>query len=416
MHSHFSVILLCLSGVYGISSTFDNIKWEDLKQIINGQSSIKEWETAMEQDLIYKHGNDSQGFYKVKEAVNDYAEIVRADDSALNTFETLRDIIKTAYQCTLAKYASLATFLLLQDFWQIRSRTLYTLDFVKQHPSSRWVGPEKRDIMYRGYFHKFSHGKYHLDYDVNVEEEPFQLFTKHDLSTRKSQEIHNILAAMIGKTLGVNIKHNIYPDVIKATFRNQYRRERIDLLNKFICVLNESIILLDNFIVDKCVQHEGNFVKNFESLKTGLDGDLMWLLAQFDELKDRRAVRLYHDFTNPIPPNDSPVKASGCFVKNLEINVAGYKWDLPNTTNPTAIYGQTANRQSETKYKIVETAKEPQSEVSIAMVSIRDPRTTDIDHPQPRTMGPVDDFPGILDTHHSFPGTTSTEQPSSSRG
>ncbi|XP_050427406.1 uncharacterized protein LOC126837520 [Adelges cooleyi] len=364
MYSHFSVILLCLSGVYCISSRIDNLEWEELNEILKGQTDIEEWSVTMDQYILKKNDDGSKTPFHVGNALEKFAHEVEVDESALEKFGSIHDTIKTAYQCALAKYTSLANFLIVQDILMVRKLTDDAVDYVNLS--------EEQDIntLFRQTFHEYSKERYHLDFDVNVDADQFNILTKHGYDTKQKQEIHNIFFDMIRKEIGVNIRHKTYPDVLKANLPNQHEQERVETLNKLICVLNESIMLLDNFIVDKCVEHEGNFVKNFESLKNGVTGDLMWLLHYYDEQKARGAVELYSDFTRT-----HPIGASGCFVENLEIKVAGLQWDLPNNNIPT-IYGPTAYRQTETNYKIIPTTNPSPGGSNVAMVLFRDPDTS----------------------------------------
>ncbi|XP_050427407.1 uncharacterized protein LOC126837521 [Adelges cooleyi] len=375
MYSHFSVILLCLSGVYCISSRIDNLEWEELKIMLNRQTLIEEWDITMDQYILKENDDGSKTPFHVGTAVEEFAQKVEADQSALEKFGSIRDTIKTAYQCTLAKYTSLANFLIVQDIFNVRRQTNDAIYYVSHNQMNLQLSGALTDNLFRAKFHQFSEGCYHLDFDVNVEADRFNILTTHAYGTKKKKEIHNIFFDLIRKELGVNIRHKTYPDVMKAKLANKYNKDRVETLNKLICVLNESIMLLDNFIVDKCVEHEGNFVKNFESLQHGVTGDLMWLLEYYDKRKDKSAVELYSDFTNSVLPGTQPIRASGCFVENIEIKVAGLEWNLPNNDIPT-IYGPTAYRQTETNYKIIPTTNPSPGGTNVAMVLFRDPNTS----------------------------------------
>ncbi|XP_050436529.1 uncharacterized protein LOC126843200 isoform X2 [Adelges cooleyi] len=99
MISHFSLILLCLSGVYCVSS-IDYLDLNRLKQIYYRQiTGIKEWDEAMKQQIIYEDVNGTRTAVNVKDAVDRFMQ--KGDNSTVTEFESIRSIIKTAYQCTL---------------------------------------------------------------------------------------------------------------------------------------------------------------------------------------------------------------------------------------------------------------------------------------------------------------------------
>ncbi|XP_050437044.1 uncharacterized protein LOC126843517 [Adelges cooleyi] len=373
IYSHFSVIILCLSGVHCISSTIENLDLDGLKLVLSGETPINEWDAAMDQNIIQKDANDSNTTVNVGEAVDKFKQ--QANNNDVTAFESIRDTIKTAYHCTLRKYASLSAFFVLRDLLQIRSNITTAINRIAAHTSFDRETIFKNE-RFKEILSQLTWEKLHLDYDFNFVSGGFQLFATHDFLLKTSKEIHKVWADMVKKTFGLEINYKVYADVMKTKFTNEYALPLVDTINELICVINEAIQLLDNFIVDNCVPHGGSFESNFESLKSGVQGDFMWLIRQLDKMKVVGTnLGLYRDFTKSLPdtlPEIDAIHASGVFVERLEFEISGLKTDLTNFRSPADIYGDSFDeRIGEIKMKLVEST-EPQDGVKIGKMFFRD--------------------------------------------
>ncbi|XP_050437040.1 uncharacterized protein LOC126843515 isoform X2 [Adelges cooleyi] len=386
MICHFSVILLCVSGVYCISSTIKKLDSNGLKRILNSKTTIGEWDAAMDQNIIQKDANDLQASVNVRKVVDEFKQ--QANNNDVTEFESTRDIIETAYQCTLRKYASLTAFLILRDLWQLKSNITTAIRQMIEDTSDFDVRTMFGDKRFQKVLSRLTWEKLHLDFDYKFVSDNFQLITSHDFVLKTSKEIYNVWADMIQKKFGLKIKYKIYTDVMSTKFTNEFAVPLIDTINELVCVLNEAIQLLDNFIVDNCVPHGGRFVENFESLIAGFNGNFMWLLKQLDKMKTIGTnLGLYRDFTKSVPetlPAIAAIKASGCFVESLEFEISGLKTNLASTKKPTEIYGHDFNpRISEINMKLIESIKSQQRDgLKIGMLLFRDEANLFNVHPQ----------------------------------
>ncbi|XP_050435285.1 uncharacterized protein LOC126842377 isoform X2 [Adelges cooleyi] len=291
-----------------------------------------------------------------------------------------------------------------KDLWEHKTNIYWAINHTQLHCSEFDIQSIFQNKTYRETHRSMQWEKNILDYDIKLENKSDgNIFAYHETKPMSKMELHNFWAGFIEKKLGFKIKYNIYTKVIKTRFTNEYNLPLIDTLNELACVINEAIQLFDRFFVDKCVPHDSSFVKNFESLKTGILGDFTGLLAHFDENKAREATydgqllkynpkgavpvsylvdrdansELYQDFSKPIPgkfPAFSEITASGCFVEYVEFEISGLKTDFENTTDPRNIYGQTSLvRTSEMEMKLIENPHyKEKSDVKIGMIMFRD--------------------------------------------
>ncbi|XP_050421635.1 uncharacterized protein LOC126834044 [Adelges cooleyi] len=397
MISNFSLILLCLSGVYCISSKFDNLDLNGLKDIYNRQNPTKEWDEAMNQQIFYSVIDSTKTPVDVKDTVDYFMQI--ADDSTVEEFESIRSIIKSAYQCTLMRYASITAYLIFQELWEHKCNINWALNHMELHFSNFDINTLHKNGHFKKIYDSIQWVRNIIDFDIKLEIGVHKILAVHQFDSKPKQDLHKLWAGFIEKNIGFKINYKIYTEVIKTRFTNQYNIPFIDTLNELACVLNEVIQLLDSFNKNKCVPHDSSFEKNFESLTTGVRGDFMGLLVHFDEMKAKEAnydgqhlqhnrestapvpylegrdlnSELYRDFTKSIPgkqPAYSDIMASGCFVENLEFEISGFKTDFENTTEATHIYGLNSyGRASEIKMKLVENTY---YEEKIGMILFRD--------------------------------------------
>ncbi|XP_050429289.1 uncharacterized protein LOC126838697 [Adelges cooleyi] len=420
MISRFSVILLCLSGVYCVSSVFDYyLDLNGLKQAFNRQIAIAEWNTAMDQQIIYQDANGTNTrVINVKTAVEYFMQ--NPDNSTAAELEWIRNIIKTAYECTLTRYASLTSYLIFQELWEHKTNLHWAINHTDLNSSNFDIRSVYRNEKFQQLYDSIEWDKNILDFDINLETGGERIRAVHRFHTKPKEELHNLWAGLIGKKLGLTIKYKIYTEVMKTRFANEYNIPFVDALNELVCVLNEAIQLFDSSIVDKCVPHDSSFVNNFESLKTGVSGDFMWLLEHFDATKAREASKdgqhlkynpegklyleardtnseLYRDFSKSIPgiPAAYPeIRASGCFVENLQFEISGLKTDYKNSNEPTDIYGPISyGRTSELKMTLVETTRHAKKrDVKIGMIMFRDKDKSFHDHTQSSKHTILDEF------------------------
>ncbi|XP_050427318.1 uncharacterized protein LOC126844073 [Adelges cooleyi] len=355
----------------------------------------------MNQHIIYKHVNGTKTPVNVKAAVDNFKR--NADKSTVTEVESIRSTIKIAYQCTLARYASITAYLIFQDLWEHKTNINWAINHAKLNSSNFDIRSMYENELFQEMYHSIQWDKNILDFDIKLGIGVEKIFAFHRFHSTPKRELHILWAGLIEKKLGLNIKYKTYTEVIKTRFTNEYNLPFFDALNELVCVLNEAIQLFDSVIEDKCVPHDISFVKNFESLKTDVHGDFVGLLTHFDAMKAREASKdgqhtnynrevtvpvpyleardsnseLYRDFSKPIPgkqPAYAEIAASGCFVENLEFEISGFKTDFKNTNKPTDIYGHSrSGRTSEIKMKLVETTYyERQSDVKIGMILFRD--------------------------------------------
>ncbi|XP_050432788.1 uncharacterized protein LOC126840852 isoform X2 [Adelges cooleyi] len=356
MISHFTAILLCLSGVYCISSAVDNLDFDGLQQILSGKTVIAEWNTVMAQHIYKEEAMDSKN--TVRQVVEDFMR--NPNNNAETDLSSIRNIIKTGYQCAFTKYASITTWLILKDLWQFK----LNIDRAIIHAESRYPDINVQRIFEDERFPEiilrtFGRSRYNLDYDFKFKRGDYQLLTKHKSVRQDKDEVHKLWAGIIDKKLGLKIKHKIYTEVIKTKLTNEYAQPLVDTINELICVLNEAIQMFDNFNVDKCGKHDGKFVNIFKSLTTGVEGDFKFVLWDIDEMVGRGEIPgLVRDLTKSTPetlPGIDTIKASGCFVDSLEFELSGLKMDFANTNGSKDIYGPSLDeRESEIKMKLVE--------------------------------------------------------------
>ncbi|XP_050436528.1 uncharacterized protein LOC126843200 isoform X1 [Adelges cooleyi] len=411
MISHFSLILLCLSGVYCVSS-IDYLDLNRLKQIYYRQiTGIKEWDEAMKQQIIYEDVNGTRTAVNVKDAVDRFMQ--KGDNSTVTEFESIRSIIKTAYQCTLVRYATVTAYLIFQELWEHKCNINWALNHTEQNFSNFDLDTIHQNKNFKDIYDSIQWDGNIIDFDVKLGTDDEQIFAVHQFDSKRKQDLHSLWAGFIEKNLGFKINYKIYTEVIKTRFTNQYNIPFIVVLNELACVLNEVIQLLDSFNQDKCVTQDSSFVKSFESLKTGVRGDFMGLLKHFDAMKAREAsydgqhlqynregtvpvpfvegkdlnAKLYRDFTKSIPgklPAHSEITASGCFVENLQFEISGFKTDIQNTAKPRDIYGPiNYGRALELKIKLIETTYyEEKREEKIGMIMFSDKYKPSNDHPE----------------------------------
>ncbi|XP_050437049.1 uncharacterized protein LOC126843519 [Adelges cooleyi] len=375
MISHFSVILLCFSGAYGILSKIDNLDLEGLKRVLNNETPIDEWNTAMGETVSYKRPNGEEIIVNVREAVRNFKQ--NADNSSEAEFLEIRDIIKLAYECTLTKYASFTTFLIVQDLLEFKKNTLAAIrDTQLNEPDF-----DLNNIFNNSHF-KLMHGvhnlgKSYLDFDFKINGS-FKYFNNHTFYGSAQKNIHLIWEEIILKTIGLKIKYKLYTDVMRTKFTNEYYQPLVDTLNELICVLNETVRLFDNSIVGKCIRQDDSFVGNFRSLKKGfINAKIPLVLKHFDGLQGDNRKVLVSDFTQSRTETSSAIaaiEASGCFVEDAEFEISGIKTVLPNNRNPADIYGTNFNAcPSVFKTKVVESDHEVQDyDIAIGLLQIRD--------------------------------------------
>ncbi|XP_050435284.1 uncharacterized protein LOC126842377 isoform X1 [Adelges cooleyi] len=303
-----------------------------------------------------------------------------------------------------------------KDLWEHKTNIYWAINHTQLHCSEFDIQSIFQNKTYRETHRSMQWEKNILDYDIKLENKSDgNIFAYHETKPMSKMELHNFWAGFIEKKLGFKIKYNIYTKVIKTRFTNEYNLPIIDTLNELACVLNEAIQLFDSFLVDKCVPHDNSFVKNFESLKTGIRGDFTGLLAHFDAMVAREASvdgrhakynreghvplpyleardtnsKLYRDFSKPIPGKSQAfdhITASGCFVEHVELEISGLKTDFANTIDPRNVYGH-ANlvRTSEIKMNLVETSHyKEKSDVKIGMIMFRDGDKSFKNYPESR--------------------------------
>ncbi|XP_050437405.1 uncharacterized protein LOC126843736 [Adelges cooleyi] len=398
MNSHFSVILLCFSGVYCISSTVDNLDLDGLKQILKGETIVKEWDTALDQTVIPK---GSKTPVNVKNAVQEFAK--KDDDSAVREFESIRNIIQTAHQCMLAKYASLTAFLIVEDLENYKIDITDALAKLSVSKFDRQTSfKDVQSVLHQ------------LDVDVKFGKNAYQFLPHHDFQKEPYKQIHNVWADMLEKKLGLKIKYKIYPDVMANNFTSTYDDPTIANINELSCVLNEAIQMVDNVVVENCGNHEGNFVENFQSLKTSTHEDFIWLLTYCDAMKAGDPnLALYTDFSKPSPEatqESDEILASGCFIEKMEFEISGLRTDFQNTNDPAKMYGQDIVERSETlQMTLIESTRDARpiednskDKVKVGMVLFRDEENSFEDLPSQRqleSIGEADDKHTPEDQH-----------------
>ncbi|XP_050437045.1 uncharacterized protein LOC126843518 isoform X1 [Adelges cooleyi] len=375
MISHFSVILLCLSGAYSILSKIENLDLEGLKRVFNDETPINEWNTAMGESVYSKGPDGKEITVNVREAVINFKK--NANENSEAEFLKIRDLIKLAYECTLTKYASFTTFLIVQDLLEFKTNTWGAI----RHTELYGADFNRETIFGNAHFknmHTFlSIGKYYLDFDFKINGS-YQVFHEHTFHGTAKENIYLFWDEIIQKIIGLKIKYKVYSEVMRTKFKNEYYQPTIYTINELICVLNETVRLLDNFIVGKCVRHGGNFVSNFKSLTRGfVNANIPKVLKYFDTLQGEDRKVLVSDFTQSRTGTSSAIaaiEASGCFVENAEFEISGIKTVLPNNRNPADIYGTNFNpRTSVIQTKVAKTIREQsQNRVRIGMLQIRD--------------------------------------------
>ncbi|XP_050437043.1 uncharacterized protein LOC126843516 [Adelges cooleyi] len=379
MNSHLFVFLLCLSGGYCISSTIENLDLDGLKLILRAEPTIKEWDAAMDQKIIYEHPDGRRTAINVRKTVYGFKQ--KLNNCSVEEFKWIHDIIKLAYQCTLTKYASITTWLIFQNLWKLKNNIYEAILYTKENTSDFNAETIFENETFKRRLVLLNNGNYYLDFDFKLDfklNSDFLLYSPHEFDYKTKKDIYLFWADMLVKTLGSKIKYKIYADVFTTKFTNEYDQPIVDTINELICVLNETIKLCDKFILNKCVRHAGSFVRNFESLSGGVNGRFLSVLNKFDKIKTMGSkLELFKDFTKSIPgtlPVINPIMAPGCFVENLEFQTSGLKTVLPNPFNPTLVYGLNLHQRiSEIQMKLVESIdNQPQDGCKIGMILFRD--------------------------------------------
>ncbi|XP_050437048.1 uncharacterized protein LOC126843518 isoform X2 [Adelges cooleyi] len=376
MISHFSVILLCFSGAYGILSKIENLDLDGLKRVLNNETPIDEWNTAMGETVSYKRPNGEEITFDVRNAVRNFKQ--NADNSSEAAFLEIRDIIKLAYECMLTKYASFISFLIVQDLLEFKTNTWAAIRHTELYGTDFDRETIFRNLDFKS-MHKFiNFGKYYLDFDFKINDS-YQVFHEHTFDGTAKENIHLFWEEIIQKVIGLKIKYKVYTDVMSTKFTNEYYQPIVDTLNELICVFNEAVRLFDNSMVGKCIRQDDSFVGNFQSLTNGsVNANIPAILRHFDRLQGEGLKVLVSDFTKSRTETSSAIaaiEASGCFVDDAEFEISGIKTVLPNNRNPAEIYGTNFNpRTSVIQTKVAETVHEqPQyTNIKIGMLQIRD--------------------------------------------
>ncbi|XP_050436590.1 uncharacterized protein LOC126843245 [Adelges cooleyi] len=380
MISHFSVILLCLSGAYCILSKIERLDLEGLKRVLTGETPIEEWATAMSESVTYKGPDGVESTFIVRNAVRDFKQNV--DNSSEAEFLKIRDIIKLAYQCTLSKYASFTTFLIVQELLEFKRYTWGAIQKAKlQDPHLDTDAVFKNEIFKKWQLF-LNFGRYYLDLDFKFNGS-FQFFNHHIFNEPAKQNIHLFWDEIIQKMIGLKIKYKVYSEVMSTKFwKDEFYLPINYTLKKLICVLNEAVRLFDNFIVNKCAPEGDSFLNKFKSLTRGfVHVPIPAVLKHFDTLQGEDRKVLISDITKSIPETPSALAAieeSGCFVEDAEFEISGITTVLSNDRSPADIYGTNFNAHTSVfKTKVTQTIhSQPlpyeNRNIQIAMLQIRD--------------------------------------------
>ncbi|XP_050436695.1 uncharacterized protein LOC126843312 [Adelges cooleyi] len=353
--------------------------------MINGGTTFKEWDAAMDQSVLLKNAYGSTVPVDVKGAVDYFSQLTH--DRAVTQFGLVHNVIKTAYQCTLAKYASLTTFTVIRDMRELKASIGNAIQLMEQQSA---VCLDRRNLFgnrdFREKLYGLCMGQLHSDYDFKMSNDNiFQILTAHIHFTRFSKELHNMWAAIVEKNLKLKIKYNVNTDVIRSRFANEYDDPIIDMIDELDCVLNEAIRIFDNFVMENCIRHDGNFVKNFRSLRTSFREDFMWLMTFCDNMKAGDPdLGLYTDFSKPSPEathESDEILASGCFIEKMQFEISGLKMDLPNTTGSMETYDVIDNKCLSKSIQMTHIQTINKKEPKVGMIMFRDDEYWHDSHP-----------------------------------